>query len=389
MADRRPIKADSLYREIRAVLEEARTSAYRAVNSKMVGAYWQVGRLIVEHEQRGRRRAGYGEGLLENLSSRLTTEFGRGFTGTNLRYMRQFYLLFSIRHALRDESRAEGRRRAPVSVPEIRHATGDESPRLRPELSWTHYRLLLGVEDRAAREWYMHESAGQRWSTRQLARQIAVFYYQRLIASRRKAPVRKEAVEKVSALEPEQFIRDPYVLEFLDLTDYPALRESRIEQAIIDNLQTFLLELGKGFAFVARQRRMRFEDEDFYVDLVFYNYLLRCFVLIDLKVGSLTHQDIGQMDGYVRMFDAQARPTGDNPTIGLILCSNKNEAIARYSVLAEGRRIFAAKYLKVLPSEDVLRHELERERGQLEARAADAEPRPPAARPRVKRRKTS
>ena len=214
----------------------------------------------------------------------------------------------------------------------------------------------------------MHEAAGQHWSTRQLARQISVFYYERLLASRRKAPVRKEAGDKLAALEPEQFIRDPYVLEFLDLRDYPALRESKIEQAIIDNLQTFLLELGKGFAFVARQRRMRFEDEDFYVDLVFYNYLLRCFVLIDLKVGSLTHQDIGQMDGYVRMFDAQARPKGDNPTIGLILCSTKNEAIARYSVLAEGRRIFAAKYLKVLPSEDALRRELERERGMLETR---------------------
>jgi predicted nuclease of restriction endonuclease-like (RecB) superfamily len=250
----------------------------------------------------------------------------------------------------------------------IRDAAGDESLVLRPELSWTHYRLLLGVDDRAAREWYMHEAAGQRWSTRQLARQISVFYYERLLASRRKATVRKEARDKLAAVAPAQFIRDPYVLEFLDLREYPALRESKIEQAIIDNLQTFLLELGKGFSFVARQKRMRFDDEDFYVDLVFYNYLLRCFVLIDLKVGGLTHQDIGQMDGYVRMFDAQARPKGDNPTIGLILCSKKNEAIARYSVLAEGRRIFAARYLKVLPSEEALRRELERERGLVEMR---------------------
>ncbi len=389
MTGSRALAVDSLYREIRAELENARVSAYRAVNSAMVGAYWQVGRLIVEHEQHGRRRGGYGEALLENLSAKLTAEFGRGFTGTNLRYMRQFYLTFPIHHALRDESKGEGKRSAPVSSPEIRRAAGDESPGLRPELSWTHYRLLLGVEDRAAREWYMHEAAGQHWSTRQLERQISVFYYERLLASRRKAPVRKEASEKLAALEPEQFIRDPYVLEFLDLRGYPALRESKIEQAIIDNLRTFLLELGKGFAFVARQRRMRFEDEDFYVDLVFYNYLLRCFVLIDLKVGSLTHQDIGQMDGYVRIFDAQARPKGDNPTIGLILCSKKNEAIARYSVLAEGRRIFAAKYLKVLPSEDMLRRELERERGQLETRAAAAQPGPRASRPRATRRRKS
>jgi len=214
----------------------------------------------------------------------------------------------------------------------------------------------------------MNEAADQHWSTRQLERQISVLYYERLLASRKKAPVRREARERLAAVKPDQFIRDPYVLEFLDLKDYPALRESRIEQAIIDNLQTFLLELGKGFSFVARQKRMRFEEEDFYVDLVFYNYLLKCFVLIDLKVGALTHQDIGQMDSYVRMFDAHARPAGDNPTIGLILCSKKNEAIARYSVLAEARRIFAAKYIKYLPTEVELRRELERERRLLESR---------------------
>lgn len=246
------------------------------------------------------------------------------------------------------------------------------------ELSWTHYRILMQIEDPAAREWYMQEAVGQHWSTRQLERQIGVFYYERLLASRKKTPVRKEAREKLAPLAPEQFLRDPYVLEFLDLRDYPALRESRVEQAIIDNLQTFLLELGKGFSFVARQKRMRFEEEDFYVDLVFYNYLLRCFVLIDLKVGALTHQDIGQMDSYVRVFDAHARPEGDNPTIGLILCSKKNEAIVRYSVLAEGRRIFAAKYVKVLPSEEMLRQELERERRLIELR-----PRPTTSKKRA------
>ena len=355
---------EPLYRDIRAVLESARAGAYRAVNAAMVEAYWQVGRLIVEHEQGGRRRAAYGEAVLDDLSGRLTTDFGRGFTATNLRYMRQFYLAFPIRHALRDES-GQGKR----------DALRSESPSRSLQLSWTHYRLLLSVEDATAREWYMNEAASQHWSTRQLERQIAVLYYERLLASRKQAPVRKEAVAKLAKLEPEQFIRDPYVLEFLDLRDYPALRESAVEQAIIDNLQGFLLELGKGFSFVARQKRMRFEDEDFYVDLVFYNYLLKCFVLIDLKVGKLTHQDIGQMDSYVRVFDAHARPEGDNPTIGLILCSTKNEAVAKYSVLSEGRRIFAAKYSKYLPTVAELQREIERERRLIDAKRATKEDR--------------
>ncbi len=358
---------EPLYREIRAVLEEARTGAYRAVNAAMVQAYWRVGRLIVEHEQKGRSRAEYGESVIASLAVRLTKDLGRGFDERNLWYMRSFYLAFPILNAARSESPGTKKRAvAPRELP-IRHSAGGESPALRPELSWTHYRLLLAVTDPAAREWYMNEAATQHWSTRQLERQISVLYYERLLASRKKAPVRREAREKLAAMEAEQFIRDPYVLEFLDLKDYPGLRESAVEQAIIDNLQAFLLELGKGFSFVVRQRRMRFEDEDFYVDLVFYNYLLKCFVLIDLKVGKLTHQDIGQMDAYVRMFDAHARPEGDNPTIGLILCSRKNEAIAKYSVLSEARQIFAAKYVKVLPTERELKREIERERRRIEA----------------------
>ena len=267
------------------------SSAYRAVNTVMVRVYWHVGRLIVEHEQGGRKRAAYGETMLDDLSRRLTTDFGKGFTTTNLKYMRSFYVAFPIRHALRDESRATPVERLPAC--------------LRPELSWTHYRLLLGVEDPIARDWYMRESADQQWSTRQLERQISALYYERLLASRQKIPVRKEAAAKLALAEPQEFIRDPYVLEFLNLEEYPALRESTVEQGIIDNLQAFLLELGK------------------------------CFMLVDLKVGKLTHQDIGQMESYVRLFDAQARSEGDNPTIGLILCSRKNEAIAKYSVLGE------------------------------------------------------
>jgi len=358
--------ADPLYQDIRAVLEAARTGAYRAVNAAMMHAYWNVGRLILEHEQGGAKRAAYGEAVLDDLSRRLMAEFGRGFDITNLRKMRQFYRMFEIRDAVRLESSKTKRDAARLvsAVETIRHTACDE-------LSWSHYRLLMQVGNPAAREWYMREAAELHWSTRQLDRQISVLYYERLLASRKKAPVRKEATTKLSTVEPDQFIRDPYVLEFLDLKDYPALRESAVEQAIIDNLQAFLLELGKGFSFVARQKRMRFEDEDFYVDLVFYNYLLKCFVLIDLKVGKLAHQDIGQMDSYVRMFDAHARPEGDNPTIGLILCSGKNEAIAKYSVLSENRQIFAAKYVKVLPTEGELTREIERERRLVDARHAD------------------
>jgi predicted nuclease of restriction endonuclease-like (RecB) superfamily len=360
--------AEPLYQEIRSVLEAARAGAYRAVNVAIVQAYWQVGRLIVEHEQGGRTRAAYGEAVLDDLSRRLTADFGRGFDVTNLRKMRQFYRMFEIRDAARLES-------GKMKRASVRLVSAMEPIRLTAcdELSWSHYRLLMQVEDPAAREWYMNEAVAQHWSTRQLERQISVLYYERLLASRRKAPVRKEAAAKLATVEPEQFIRDPYVLELLDLKDYPALRESAVEQAIIDNLQAFLLELGKGFSFVARQKRMRFEDEDFYVDLVFYNFLLKCFVLIDLKVGKLTHQDIGQMEAYVRMFDAHARPEGDNPTIGLILCSKKNEAIARYSVLSEARQIFAAKYVKVLPTERELMREIERERRLIDARHADEE----------------
>ena len=367
-----PFSPETLYRDIRAVLELSRSSAYRAVNTAMVEAYWQVGRLIDEHEQGGKKRAAYGEAVLDDLSQRLTADFGQGFTTTNLKYMRSFYLAFPIRHALRVESAtAEKVIVVRRSEPAIGHSARDQSTALRPELSWTHYRLLLGVEDATARDWYMQEAAGQNWSTRQLERQISVLYHERLLASRKKASVRKEAAAKLATVEPEQFIRDPYVLEFLDLKDYPALRESAVEQAIIDNLQAFLLELGKGFSFVARQKRIRFEDEDFYVDLVFYNYLLWCFVLIDLKVGKLTHQDVGQMDSYVRIFDAHTRIEGDNPTIGLILGSTKNEAIARYSVPSEARQVFAAKYVQVLPTEKELAHEIERERRLIDARSAD------------------
>ena len=325
-----------LFAEIRQILIGARQTAYKAVNFAMVTAYWNIGRLIVEDEQQGSTRAEYGKAVLADLSVRLTEEFGKGFTEANLRNMRQFYQYFPNCYALRSE------------------------------LTWTHYRLLIRVQDEDARQWYMNEAAEQTWSSRQLDRQISVLYYERLLASKDTRPVREEAAQNLSLITPQEFIHDPYVLEFLNLKDYPALRETDIEKTLISNLQEFLLELGKGFCFVARQKRMRYEEEDFYVDLVFYHSILKCHVLIDLKLGKLSHQDVGQMDSYIRMFDDLYKHPDDNPTLGLILCSDKNEAVVKYSVLAEHRQIFASKYLLELPAPEVLQREIMRERKQLE-----------------------
>ena len=325
-----------LFAEIREVLVTARRTAYKAVNFAMVTAYWNVGRLIVEDEQQGNTRAEYGKAILADLAKRLTDEFGKGFDERELRRIRQFYLVFPKWDALR------------------------------PELTWTHYRLLIRVQNEQARLWYMNEAAEQTWSSRQLDRQISVLYYERLLNSTDTLSVRKEAENNLAQLAPQEFIHDPYVLEFLNLKNYPALHETDIEKSLINNLQSFLLELGKGFCFVARQKLMRYDNEDFYVDLVFYHSILKCHVLIDLKLGKLTHQDVGQMDSYIRMFDDLYKHTDDNPTLGLILCSDKNEAVVKYSVLAEHRQIFASKYLLELPTPEVLQQEIMRERKQLE-----------------------
>ena len=343
-----PSRTD-LYAGIREVLAAARTQARRAVNDAMVQAYWQVGRLIVEDEQGGEKRAEYGKRVLPELAKRLTTEFGAGFSTTNLKLFRQFYLAFPMSHTLCDQS-----------------ALG--------KLSWSHFRQLLRVGNTAARTWYANEAAAQGWSVRALDRQIGTLFYERLLSSREQDPVRQEASGKIAeeALnDPRDFIRDPYVLEFLGVQASPLLYEKDVEQGLIDRLQHFLMELGKGFAFVARQKRLHAEGYDFFVDLVFYNYLLKCFVLIDLKVGELTHQDVGQMDMYVRICDEQLRTPGDNPTIGLILSSERNAAVAKYSQLANSPQLFASQYSLILPSEADLRAELERDRALLEA-ARDA-----------------
>lgn len=321
---------------IRTVLNQARTQLQQTVNHAMVKTYWEVGRLIVEHEQQGETRASYGKQQLQGLADQLRVEFGKGFEVRNLRNMRAFYLAYPIWNAVRSE------------------------------LSWTHYRILLRVENPKAREWYLQESIEQAWGTRALERQIDKLYYDRLLMSKDKTPVIQEAEDHTKPLQidAKNYLRDPYILDFLNLPYQPVV-ETELEQGLINNLQQFLLELGKGFAFVERQQRIATEDQDFYIDLVFYNFKLKCFLLIDLKIGKLTHQDVGQIDTYVRIYDEHRKGADDNPTIGLILCSEKNETIAKYSVLKDSKQLFASKYLHYLPTEEELRAELERERAVL------------------------
>lgn len=328
---------DPLLVQIRGLIVAARQQAIRAIDVVQVQTCWEIGRHIVEFEQEGAQRAGYGEKLLSRLAESLSVEFGKGFDERNLRYMRTFYLAFPIRNALRSE------------------------------LSWTHYRTLLRVDSESARSWYMHEAADQNWSTRALERQIGTLYYERLLASQDRRAVEQEAIANVANLprNPREFVHDPVLLEFLGLSQMVRVLEADLEQALLNNLQSFLLELGKGFAFVARQQRLSTESKDFYLDMVFYNYLLKCFVLFDLKTGELTHQDIGQMDMYVRMYDDIKRGPDDNPTVGVILCAHKDASVVRYSVLHENAQLFASKYKLVLPSEEELRAELDRERALL------------------------
>ncbi|WP_025110942.1 YhcG family protein [Pseudomonas sp. H1h] len=331
---------DSLLGELGELIRQARQKVLRAVDTIQVQTCWQIGRHIVEFEQQGAQRAGYGKQLLALLAKDLTAQFGKGFDETNLRKMRLFYQLFPIRDALR------------------------------LELSWTHYRRLLRVESAKARQWYVEETANLNWSSRALDRQINTLYYERLLMSRDKADVIEEASTHIAAMKPHprEFIRDPVILEFLGLPSAGKVRESRLEQARIDHLQGFLLELGKGFSFVARQQRISTDGDDLYIDLVFYNYLLKCFVIIDLKRGRLSAGDVGQMDMYVRMYDELKRSEGDKPTVGIILCAESNDSVARYSMLKGNEQLFASSYKTILPSEEELRAELNREQALIEER---------------------
>jgi predicted nuclease of restriction endonuclease-like (RecB) superfamily len=325
---------ETIHSAARQIIEVGRQTAYRAVNNSMLQTYWELGQLIVEEEQKGKTRADYGKYMIAELAKRLQQEYGTGFSKQSLWNYRQFYTEFPILSAVRRE------------------------------LTWTHYKLLMRVQNPQARTFYEQEAIKGGWNTRALERQVNAFYFERLLASQNKEAIENEAIEKVSILGNShlEFIKNPYVLEFLQVKAGHELYESELEQLLINNLQTFLLELGNGFSFVARQKYIRAGEEDFFIDLVFYNYILKCFVLIDLKIGKLTHQDIGQMDMYVRMYEDLYKTESDNPTIGIILCSEKTEAVVKYSVLSESQQLFASKYLLYLPTEEILKAELERER---------------------------
>ena len=318
----------SFYNEIKKILISARNKVYQTANFAMVEAYWNIGKSIIE-EQGGNEKAEYGTGLLKELSKQMTQDFGKGFTVANLKNMRQFYLTFPNGYALRSE------------------------------LSWTHYRLLMRVENENAREFYMQEAVKSQWSTRQLERQINSFFYERLLSSKNKEQVAEEIQTLEPAKKPEDVIRDPYVLEFLGLKSNDDFYESDLEQALITHLQKFLLELGRGFSFVARQKRITFDGRHFRIDLVFYNYILKCFVLIDLKVGDLTHQDLGQMQMYVHYYDRKVKLPDENPTIGIILCRDKNNAVVEMTLPEDNTQVFASKYETVLPSKEALQKLLE------------------------------
>lgn len=344
-----------LFDRVATILEEARTSVVRTVNTRMVVAYWLIGREIVQEEQGGKKRAGYGDALLEDLSRRLTERYGKGYSVSNLRDFRQFHLCFmerlpSIHHEPRVESMA-------LPAGPIHHEPRGElqsGQNFSPDLSWTHYRLLMRVENVHARSFYEIEAIRGRWSTPELERQISSLLFERLLKSRNKKGVMALARKGSQPQKPVDILKDPFVLEFLELPEGHQLVESRFEQALVDHMRQFLLELGCGFAFVARQQRLTLDGDHFYVDLVFYHTRLKCYVLIDLKVGKLTQQDLGQMQLYVNYYDRELCAPDDNPTVGLILCTDRNEAMVRYTLPKNQKQIFAARCRTALPSEDKL-----------------------------------
>ena len=327
--------------EVKEILKNARQKAYTAINSAMVEAYWEIGRRIVEEEQRGKERAEYGKEIIKNLSKELTEEFGKGFGERNIRNIRQFYVLFSDYEKWKS---------------------------LISKLTWTHIQKVLKVSDEKARIFYLTEAAENMWSVRTLDRNISTLYYNRIVASIDKKNVENEMKEKTKKLQVEEFIKNPVVLEFLDLPTNMSYTENELEKALTDDIQKFMMELGKGFAFVERQQHIRTENSDFYIDLVFYNYILKCFVIVELKTEKLTHQDIGQLDMYVRMYDDLKKQENDNPTIGLLLCTDTDRTIIKYSVLNDNKNLFASKYINYLPSEEELINEIERQKTLFESK---------------------
>ena len=357
-----------LVNDLRSIVSKARSKAFAAVNYSLVERNWRIGQRIVEQEQNGASRAEYGKHVIEVASAALTKEFGKGFSETNIMNFKKFYLKFkelTIPQTLSEEFKKQ------------KHQTLSDESSLLPQkgqtqstqselrlLPWSHYERLIRVEDKKAREWYAKEAFEQGWSFRTLNRNINTLYYERLLMSKKKRPVVDEMQDKTKAYQQDklEYIKSPVVLEFLGLPEDTSLAESKLETAIINNLEKFLMEMGKGYALVARQQHIRTEENDYYIDLVFYNYLIKSFILVDLKVNRITYQDVGQMDMYLQMYDKMKKGPDDNPTIGIILCTETDSDVARYSTLAKNDQMFAAKYKLYLPDKEDLRREIERQK---------------------------
>ena len=357
-----------LVNDLRSIVSKARSKAFATVNYSLVKRNWRIGQRIVEEEQNGASRAEYGKHVIEVASAALTKEFGKGFSETNIMNFKKFYLKFkelTIPQTLSEEFKKQ------------KHQTLSDESSLLPQkgqtqpaqfelrlLPWSHYERLIRVEDKKAREWYAKEAFEQGWSYRTLNRNINTLYYERLLMSTKKQPVVDEMQDKTKAYQQDklEYIKSPVVLEFLGLPEDTSLAESKLETAIINNLEKFLMEMGKGYALVARQQHIRTEENDYYIDLVFYNYLIKSFILVDLKVNRITYQDVGQMDMYLQMYDKMKKGPDDNPTIGIILCTETDSDVARYSTLAKNDQMFAAKYKLYLPDKEDLRREIERQK---------------------------
>ena len=357
-----------LVNDLRSIVSKARSKAFAAVNYSLVERNWRIGQRIVEQEQNGASRAEYGKHVIEVASAALTKEFGKGFSETNIMNFKKFYLKFkelTIPQTLSEEFKKQ------------KHQTLSDESSLLPQkgqtqstqselrlLPWSHYERLIRVEDKKAREWYAKEAFNEGWSYRTLNRNINTLYYERLLMSKKKQPVVNEMQDKTKAYQQDklEYIKSPVVLEFLGLPEDISLAESKLETAIINNLEKFLMEMGKGYALVARQQHIRTEENDYYIDLVFYNYLIKSFILVDLKVNRITYQDVGQMDMYLQMYDKMKKGPDDNPTIGIILCTETDSDVARYSTLAKNDQMFAAKYKLYLPDKEDLRREIERQK---------------------------
>ena len=357
-----------LVNDLRSIVSKARSKAFAAVNYSLVERNWRIGQRIVEEEQNGASRAEYGKHVIEVASAALTEEFGKGFSETNIMNFKKFYLKFkelTIPQTVSEEFKKQ------------KHQTLSDESSLLPQkgqtqsaqfelrlLPWSHYERLIRVEDKKAREWYAKEAFEQGWSFRTLNRNINTLYYERLLMSKKKQPVVNEMQDKTKAYQQDklEYIKSPVVLEFLGLPEDTSLAESKLETAIINNLEKFLMEMGKGYALVARQQHIRTEENDYYIDLVFYNYLIKSFILVDLKVNRITYQDVGQMDMYLQMYDKMKKGPDDNPTIGIILCTETDSDVARYSTLAKNDQMFAAKYKLYLPDKEDLRREIERQK---------------------------